>query len=71
MILVEIYGSVYFVESEPDILWAEISVTLMIITFSGFVLAMQIKRLGERRENDRRIDLKNNVRGDTTTRSRS
>ena len=53
MILIKIYGSVYFVESEPIILWTEIISTLMIIVFSGFVLAMQIKRLGERRENDR------------------
>jgi high-affinity Fe2+/Pb2+ permease len=51
MLLIEINGAVYFIE---------ISATLIIIVFSGFVLATQIKRLGERRENDRRIEHTNN-----------
>jgi membrane protein implicated in regulation of membrane protease activity len=62
MILIQIYGSVYFVEREPLILWTEISATLIIIIFGGFVLAMQIRRLGERRENDRKTDVTANGR---------
>lgn len=56
MILIQINGSVYFVESEPIILWIEIIATLIIVIFAGFVLVLQIRRLGERRENDRRTN---------------
>lgn len=62
MLLIEINGAVYFVETEPIILWTEIIATLIIIMFSGYVLAMQIKRLGERRENDRRTGIAANGR---------
>lgn len=60
MLLIEINGAVYFVEKEPIILWIEIIFTLIIFIFSGFVLVMQIKRLGERREIDRRHDVTSN-----------
>jgi hypothetical protein len=56
MLLIEINGSVYFVEQEPVILWAEIIMTVMIIIFGGSVLIIQIRRLGERRQNDRRME---------------
>ena len=53
MMLIEIHGSVYFVESSPLILWSEIVMTVAIVIFAGFVLIMQIRRLGERRQNER------------------
>lgn len=53
MLLVETYGSVYFVEEEPVILWTEITMTAAILVFGAVVLVTQIKRLGEKRENDR------------------
>jgi hypothetical protein len=62
MLLIEIYGAVYFIEREPAILWTEIIITAVIIIFGGFVLAMQVKRLGERRENDRKTDIATNGR---------
>jgi len=53
MILIEVNGAVYFVERDPAILWAEIMVTVAIVVFASFVLVVQIKRLDERRQNDR------------------
>ena len=53
MIVIAVYGSVYFIEREPFILWIEIIASLIITLFAIFVLTMQIKRLGERRRNDR------------------
>jgi membrane protein YdbS with pleckstrin-like domain len=46
-------GSVYFVENNPFILWAEISVSLLIAVFAIFIITTQIHRLGERRRTDR------------------
>ncbi len=54
MLLIEINGSVYFVENEPIILWTEILITIAIVIFAGFVLSLQIKRLGEKRKNDKK-----------------
>jgi ABC-type nickel/cobalt efflux system permease component RcnA len=54
MVTIAIYGSVYFVENNPFILWAEITASLLITIFAIFVLALQIRRLGERRRSDRR-----------------
>ena len=71
MLLIEINGAVYFVEKEPAILWIEIAVTVIIVVFASFVLIVQIKRLGERRGNDRRIDLAVDRRGGTTIGGRS
>jgi ABC-type nickel/cobalt efflux system permease component RcnA len=65
MLLIEIYGAVYFVEKEPAILWAEIITTVMIVLFGGFVLIVQIKRLGEKRANERRTEFTDNERPDT------
>ena len=54
MTIIAISGSVYFVENNPWILWAEISVSILITVFAIFILIMQIQRLGERRSADRR-----------------
>lgn len=54
MVVIAINGSIYFVENNPFILWGEISVTVLIIIFAAFILALQIQRLGERRGGDRR-----------------
>jgi len=60
MVLIALKGSLYFIENNPYILWAEISAALLITTLAIAVLIMQLKRLGERRRgNDRRIDNRN------------
>jgi hypothetical protein len=64
MLLIEMNGSVFFVEQNPVILWAEIVVTVLIILFSGFILIIQIKRLNERRINDRRVNPENRKTSD-------
>ena len=56
MVTIAVYGSVYFVEDNPLILWAEITASLLITIFAVFILALQIQRLGERRSSDRRED---------------
>jgi uncharacterized BrkB/YihY/UPF0761 family membrane protein len=53
MIVIAAYGAVYFIERDPLILWIEISASLVITLFAIFVLTMQIRRLSERRRNDR------------------
>jgi membrane protein YdbS with pleckstrin-like domain len=53
MVVIAIYGSVYFIERDPFILWAEISASAIIMIFAVYVLALQIRRLGERRGSDR------------------
>lgn len=53
MIVIAAYGAVFFIERNPLILWIEISASLVITLFAVFVLTMQIKRLSERRRNDR------------------
>jgi hypothetical protein len=53
MIVIAVYGAVYFIQRDPIILWIEISASLVITLFAIFVLTLQIKRLGERRRNDR------------------
>ena len=53
MIVIAIYGAVYFIEREPIMLWIEISASALITLFAIFVLVMQIRRLGERRRHDR------------------
>ena len=60
MFLIALEGSLYFIENNPYVLWAEISAALLITTFAIVVLAMQVYRLGERRRGeDRRIDNRN------------
>lgn len=66
MVLIEMHGSVYFVEKVPAVLWTEIAATIAIIIFAGIVLVLQIKRLGERRENDRKTEPPANIRSDAT-----
>ena len=52
MIIIAIYGKVYFVEDNPIILWLEIAVTIIICIFGISVFIAQLRRLGERRRND-------------------
>jgi len=53
MIVIAAYGAVYFIQRDPLVLWIEISASLIITLFAVFVLILQIKRLGERRRDDR------------------
>ena len=60
MLLIALNGSLYFIENNPYILWAEISAALLITTLAIAVLIIQLKRLGERRRgDDRRTDNRN------------
>jgi len=57
LIIIAIYGSVYFKEGNPVILWGEIAVTFAIILFGIYGLSVQINRLGERRRDiDKKAD---------------
>jgi membrane protein YdbS with pleckstrin-like domain len=53
MVVIATYGSVYFIERDPVILWAEITASALIMIFAIYILAIQIRRLGERRATDR------------------
>jgi len=53
MFLIKKHGEVYFAESNPWILNAEITATVVIVIYAIIVFALQWKRLGERRESDR------------------
>jgi ABC-type nickel/cobalt efflux system permease component RcnA len=52
MSMIALYGSVYFIEINPFILWAEIIGSALITIFAIFILITQIQRLGERRKGD-------------------
>jgi hypothetical protein len=52
MLLIKIHGEVYFTESSPWILNAEIMVTAVIVLYAVAVFVLQWKRLGERRRSD-------------------
>jgi uncharacterized BrkB/YihY/UPF0761 family membrane protein len=54
MITIAVSGSVYFIENNPFILWGEISISVLITIFAVYILVIQIRKLGERRETDRR-----------------
>ena len=54
MVIIAVNGSIYFVERNPYILWAEVAATVIIILFALYVFATQIRRLGERRRDDDR-----------------
>lgn len=54
MLLIKKHGEVYFTESNPWILNSEIIATVIIVIYAITVFALQWKRLGERRESDRR-----------------
>jgi ABC-type nickel/cobalt efflux system permease component RcnA len=58
MVIIAKEGSAYFIENNPLILYGEIAGALLIIIFGLYVLVTQIRRLGERRESDRRVDAK-------------
>ena len=53
MIVIASYGAVYFLQRDPLLLWIEISIAALVTIFGGYVLAIQIRRLGERRKSDR------------------
>jgi uncharacterized BrkB/YihY/UPF0761 family membrane protein len=53
MILIAVYGSVYFIEDNNFILWAEIIISAAISVFAIFIFFNQVQRLGERRRTDR------------------
>jgi len=59
MVIIAKDGSAYFIENNHLILYGEITGALLIIIFGLYVLVTQIRRLGERRESDRRVDAKN------------
>jgi uncharacterized BrkB/YihY/UPF0761 family membrane protein len=54
MIIIAASGSAYFVENNPVILWSEIIISVVITLFALYVIAIQVRRLGERREADRK-----------------
>ena len=54
MVIIAVNGSVYFVENNAIILWAEITASVLITVFAVFILVVQIQRLGERRSSDRK-----------------
>jgi uncharacterized BrkB/YihY/UPF0761 family membrane protein len=56
MLLIAVNGSVYFVENNHFILWAEIIVPAVISVFAVFIFISQVQRLGERRRTDRPED---------------
>jgi ABC-type nickel/cobalt efflux system permease component RcnA len=56
MILIAMNGSVYFIEDNHFVLFAEIAASVLITLFGLWVLALQIQRLGERRSSDRSHD---------------
>lgn len=49
MVLIARYGEIYFVETNPIVLYGEIVATVLITLFAVIVFALQCKRLGERR----------------------
>ena len=53
MVIIAAYGSAYFVENNPLILWGEIAASVLIAIFAICMLTLQIQRLGERRGTDR------------------
>ena len=53
MVIIKISGSIYFIENNQFILWGETIASIIIAIFAIFVLAGQIRRLGERRSTDR------------------
>ena len=54
MILIAVKGAVFFVEQNSVILWTEIIATVLIVAFAGWVFAVQLRRLSERRRGDDR-----------------
>ena len=52
MLLIKMHGEVYFTESNPWILNAEIIATVVIVIYAVAVFVLQWKRLGARRRSD-------------------
>ena len=52
MLLIKKHGEIYFTESNPWILNAEIIATAVIVLYAIIVFALQWKRLAERRGSD-------------------
>jgi hypothetical protein len=50
------YGTVYFEENNPVILWAEIGTLVVITAFSIYMFVLQVRRFGERRRDSDRRD---------------
>jgi ABC-type nickel/cobalt efflux system permease component RcnA len=59
MVIIAVSGSVYFVENNHLILWAEITVSVLITLFAIYILVVQVQRLGERRGAERRATDRN------------
>lgn len=49
IVLIGKYGAVYFEESNPVVLWAEIITLIVILSFSIYIFILQVRRFGERR----------------------
>lgn len=56
MVIIAANGSVYFVENNPFILWAEITSSALIAIFAIFIFVNQLFKLSERRRTDRAED---------------
>ena len=56
MTIIAVDGAIYFVENNRFILWTEIASSVLITIFAIFILAAQIRRLGEKRRTDRTDD---------------
>jgi hypothetical protein len=55
--LIGVYGTVYFEENNPVVLWAEIITLVVILSFSIYIFVLQVRRFGERRrDSDDTID---------------
>ena len=53
MVLIAKNGQIYFIEANPVILHGEIVATVLVVVFAITVFAIQCKRLGEKRRDDR------------------
>ena len=55
--LIGMYGTVYFEENNPVVLWAEIITLIVILSFSIYIFILQVRRFGERRrDSDETVD---------------
>jgi len=59
MVIIAQEGSAYFIENNNLILYGEITGAVLIIIFSLYVLITQIRKLGERRVDDRCDETRN------------
>lgn len=54
MIMIAVRGEVTVIEGNLLILYFEIAASLIVVLFAGFVFALQLKRLFEKRKEDNR-----------------